>query len=89
MIGTGEIILILIIVLVLFGPKKIPEIGRIIGAALREIRSMSGTTMTELISDSPAPSQNAQENLQKNNPEQDENSTLDEVLIIDDETFSG
>lgn len=38
-IGMWEIIIILIIVLILFGPKKIPELARSIGKAIREYRS--------------------------------------------------
>jgi len=36
--GIGEIILIFIVVLLLFGPKKLPEIGRSIGKALGEFK---------------------------------------------------
>ena len=38
MIGTGEILIILIIVLVLFGPKKLPELARAVGKSVREYR---------------------------------------------------
>lgn len=37
-IGTQELILILAIILVLFGGKKLPELSRNIGKTLREIR---------------------------------------------------
>lgn len=41
--GFGEILLVLIIILVLFGAKKVPEIGRSLGTAMREFKkSMSG-----------------------------------------------
>jgi len=33
-----EIIVILLIALLLFGPKKLPEIGRTLGKAVRELR---------------------------------------------------
>ena len=33
-----EIIVILLIALLLFGPKKLPEIGRTLGKAMRELR---------------------------------------------------
>jgi sec-independent protein translocase protein TatA len=48
MIGTGEIILILIIVLVLFGPGKLPEIGRMFGSALKEIRRISSNAVNNI-----------------------------------------
>ncbi|MBW2971665.1 twin-arginine translocase TatA/TatE family subunit [Candidatus Woesearchaeota archaeon] len=38
MIGTGEIILILVIVLILFGPKKLPELARAVGKSVKEYR---------------------------------------------------
>ena len=35
-LGPGELILIMAIALIVFGPKKLPEIGRGIGKAMRE-----------------------------------------------------
>lgn len=40
-VGTQEIIIILVIALVVFGPKKLPEIGKAIGQGLREIKKAS------------------------------------------------
>lgn len=40
-IGIQEIILIFIIALLLFGPKKIPEISKKIGKAIREFKRAS------------------------------------------------
>jgi sec-independent protein translocase protein TatA len=40
-IGFPEILLILALALLVFGPKKLPEIGRSIGRALREFRRTS------------------------------------------------
>ena len=37
-IGAQELIIILIIVLVLFGGKKLPELSRSIGEAMKEFR---------------------------------------------------
>jgi len=37
-IGTGEILLIFLIALLLFGPSKLPELGRALGRAVREFK---------------------------------------------------
>ena len=37
-IGAGEFIVILIVGLIVFGPSKLPEVGRALGKALREFR---------------------------------------------------
>ena len=42
-IGTGEIILLLLLALLLFGAKRLPEIGRSMGKGMREFKvSLSG-----------------------------------------------
>lgn len=42
-IGTTELILILVIVLILFGPNKLPELARGLGRMIHELRnSVSG-----------------------------------------------
>ncbi|MCB2224246.1 MAG: twin-arginine translocase TatA/TatE family subunit [Actinobacteria bacterium] len=38
-IGTGEIILIVVVLVFLFGARKLPELARSIGKSLRELRS--------------------------------------------------
>ncbi len=40
-LGTGEIILILIVILVLFGGKKIPEMMQGLGKGIREFKKAS------------------------------------------------
>jgi sec-independent protein translocase protein TatA len=40
-IGPTELIVILVIALLVFGPKKLPEIGRSIGRAVREFKKTS------------------------------------------------
>ncbi len=37
-LGTQELIFIIIIILILFGPKKIPELMQSLGRGLREFR---------------------------------------------------
>lgn len=38
-LGTGEIIIIAIVLMILFGGKKLPELARGIGEASREFRT--------------------------------------------------
>jgi TatA/E family protein of Tat protein translocase len=40
-IGVPELLIILAIALLIFGPKKLPEVGKSIGKALREFRKTS------------------------------------------------
>ena len=37
--GAWEVIIILVVVLVIFGPKRLPEMGRSLGKAIREFKS--------------------------------------------------
>jgi len=37
-IGVGGFILIVVLALILFGPKKLPELGRAVGVTLREFK---------------------------------------------------
>ena len=37
-IGPLEIIIVLVIVLVIFGPKRLPDLGRSLGTSMREFK---------------------------------------------------
>ncbi len=37
-IGLGEMVILLLVVLILFGPGKLPEVGRALGKAVGEFR---------------------------------------------------
>lgn len=58
-LGVPEVVFILVLALVIFGPKKLPEVGRVIGRGLSEFRRASTelqrTVNTELSIDEPAP----------------------------------
>ncbi|MTI55402.1 MULTISPECIES: twin-arginine translocase TatA/TatE family subunit [Geosporobacter] len=37
-LGLSELIVILVIALVVFGPKKLPEIGKALGSSIKEFK---------------------------------------------------
>jgi TatA/E family protein of Tat protein translocase len=40
-IGTSELMVVLVVALIIFGPRKLPELGRSLGQALHQVRSAS------------------------------------------------
>lgn len=46
-IGIPGLIIILVLALIIFGPKKLPELGRAVGTTLREFKNST----RELVSD--------------------------------------
>ncbi len=50
-VGMGEMVLILAIALIVFGPKKLPEIGKGIGKALREFNKAKTDFMDSIHSE--------------------------------------
>ena len=58
-IGVPELILILIVGLIVFGPGKLPEAGRAQGKGLREFKKASNA-LTQALNAEPAPQQTAQ-----------------------------
>ena len=50
-LGYGEIIAILVVILLLFGAKKLPELGHSLGRGMREFKDgISGLTKDEPVS---------------------------------------
>ncbi len=47
-LGFGEILLIAIVALVVFGPSKLPEMGRSVGTAIREFKKATQTITEEV-----------------------------------------
>ena len=47
-IGGMEIFIILVVALVIFGPQKLPEMGRSLGKAIREFKSAGTDLQDEL-----------------------------------------
>jgi sec-independent protein translocase protein TatA len=47
-IGPLELIIVLVVVLVIFGPKRLPQLGRSLGGGMREFKdSVTGKTKDE------------------------------------------
>jgi sec-independent protein translocase protein TatA len=54
-IGPTELIIVLVIVLVIFGPKKLPGLGRSLGTGMREFKdSITGANKNDDDDDKPA-----------------------------------
>ena len=47
-LGSGEIVIIVVLVLLLFGPNRLPELARSIGRGMREIRKVTGEFQNQL-----------------------------------------
>lgn len=60
-IGLGELLFLAVLALVIFGPKRLPEIGRSVGQFLRTLREGTAEVESEarrwLAGDLPAPSE--------------------------------
>ncbi|MEI7811277.1 MAG: twin-arginine translocase TatA/TatE family subunit [Ignavibacteria bacterium] len=57
-LGAGEIILIILVILIFFGPKKIPEIAQGIGKGMKEFKRAMKDVEDELkITGIPKPAQ--------------------------------
>lgn len=57
-LGFGELTLILIIALVVFGPKKLPEVGKAMGKAISEFKNASRDIQKELSDSAKDPEKN-------------------------------
>ncbi len=47
-IGPGELLLILLIALIIFGPGRLPELGRALGRSIREFREATRDVTTQI-----------------------------------------
>jgi TatA/E family protein of Tat protein translocase len=59
-IGMSELLVILVIVLLVFGPKKLPELARGIGKAMNEFKRAADDVKQELQIDYDRPARPAQ-----------------------------
>ncbi|OPX86765.1 MAG: Sec-independent protein translocase protein TatAd [Pelotomaculum sp. PtaB.Bin104] len=49
-LGMSELILILVVALVIFGPRKLPEVGKSLGKTFNEFRRASLSSINEVTS---------------------------------------
>ncbi|MHB8077623.1 MAG: twin-arginine translocase TatA/TatE family subunit [Candidatus Krumholzibacteriia bacterium] len=47
-LGWQELLVVLVIVLVIFGPKRLPEIGEALGKSMRKFRAASRDAQSEI-----------------------------------------
>lgn len=47
-VGSAEIFILLVLALVIFGPQKLPEMGKSIGKAIREFKSAGDEIKQEI-----------------------------------------
>jgi TatA/E family protein of Tat protein translocase len=47
-LGPAEVLVILVVALLVFGPKRLPDVGRQVGRGLRELRKLQDTVRDEL-----------------------------------------
>jgi sec-independent protein translocase protein TatA len=53
-LGLPEILIVLVLILVLFGPKRLPDLGRSLGTGMREFKdSVTADTKVETRSELP------------------------------------
>ena len=58
-LGGWELIIILVVVLVIFGPRRLPEMGRSLGKAIREFKSAGKEVQREFTESVDTDSKNA------------------------------
>lgn len=75
-IGAGEFVIILIAGLIIFGPGKLPEVGRALGKALREFRKAQAAFSATLneVSAEPKKNSSSEKSLPEKNSSGEKNS---------------
>lgn len=50
-IGWQEVLIVLFLVLLIFGPKRLPEIGRSVGKSIKEFRTSTSELKEQIVPD--------------------------------------
>lgn len=58
-IGTGELIVILAVALIIFGPSRLPALGKMVGKAVGTLRHYADTENWAELEEEPQPRQQA------------------------------
>lgn len=81
-IGPTELIIVLVIVLLIFGPKRLPGLGKQLGSGMREFRdSVTGKGSKDDDDDADADEQTAQANAALGRPDQDPAAPVDGEVV--------
>lgn len=59
-IGTMELVVILVLALIIFGPGKLPEVGQAIGRSIREFKKATSEAMEDE-DETPSPEHNVEQ----------------------------
>ena len=77
-LGNTELIIILVVILILFGPKRLPQLGRSLGKTMRSIREgADGKAEEDEEEEAPAPKPKAEAKAEAKKPTSD-NESVDE-----------
>lgn len=71
--GFGEILLIMVVILIFFGPKKIPDIAQSIGKGIREFKRAMRDVQDEVsksMNEEPKPSPKEPKKIEEPSPDQ-------------------
>ena len=71
-LGTGEILLILLVVLLLFGAKRLPELARGLGKGINEFRDAVDDSKKQIMDET------KRDNMEDSKPNENENTESEE-----------
>jgi sec-independent protein translocase protein TatA len=82
-VGMPELIIGLVVILLLFGAKRVPELARGLGSGVREFKK--GTQEGEVENKKKEEEENKEEQLEASNSEHDEETKLEEDSSVEAE----